>query len=45
MNPKVYVVDTNVILQNMQNIFNISDNGTNIVVFHRLSETHNKSFV
>ena len=32
MNPKVYVVDTNVILQNMQNIFNISDNGTNIVV-------------
>lgn len=32
MSKKVYVVDTNVILQNMQNIFNISDNGTNIVV-------------
>ncbi|MEA1914714.1 MAG: PhoH family protein [Campylobacterota bacterium] len=32
MGKKVYVVDTNVILQNMQNIFNIADNGTNIVV-------------
>ncbi|MEA3290471.1 MAG: PhoH family protein [Campylobacterota bacterium] len=29
---KVYVVDTNVILQNIQNIFNLSDNGTNIIV-------------
>ncbi len=32
MGKKIYVVDTNVILQNMQNIYNISDNGTNIVV-------------
>jgi PhoH-like ATPase len=32
MGKKVYVVDTNVILQNIQNIYNISDNGTNIVV-------------
>jgi len=32
MGKKIYVVDTNVILQNIQNIFNISDNGTNIVV-------------
>ncbi len=32
MSKKVYVVDTNVILQNIQNIFNISDGGTNIVV-------------
>ncbi|MEA3512260.1 MAG: PhoH family protein [Campylobacterota bacterium] len=32
MGKKIYVVDTNVILQNMQNLFNISDNGTNIVV-------------
>lgn len=32
MSKKVYVVDTNVILQNIQNIFNISDNGSNIVV-------------
>ena len=32
MGKKIYVVDTNVILQNVQNIFNISDNGTNIVV-------------
>ncbi len=32
MSKKVYVVDTNVVLQNMQNIFNISDNGTNVVV-------------
>jgi len=32
MGKKIYVVDTNVILQNMQNLFNISDHGTNIVV-------------
>jgi len=32
MGKKIYVVDTNVILQNLQNLFNISDNGTNIVV-------------
>lgn len=32
MGKKVYVIDTNVILQNLQNIFNVSDNGTNIVV-------------
>ena len=32
MGKKIYVVDTNVILQNMQNIYNIADNGTNIVV-------------
>ena len=32
MGRKIYVVDTNVLLQNIQNIFNISDNGTNIVV-------------
>jgi PhoH-like ATPase len=29
---KVYVIDTNIILQNLQNIKNISDNGSNIVV-------------
>lgn len=29
---KVYVIDTNVILQNIRNIYNISDNGTNIIV-------------
>ena len=28
---KVYVLDTNVILQNIQNIYNLSDNGTNII--------------
>lgn len=32
MADKVYVVDTNIILQNMQNIKNLSDNGKNIVV-------------
>ncbi len=32
MSKKVYVVDTNVILQNIQNIYNISDNGENIIV-------------
>ncbi len=32
MGKKIYVVDTNVILQNIQNIYNIADNGTNIVV-------------
>ena len=36
MAQKVYVIDTNIILQNIQNIFNLSDNGTNIVV---VSET------
>ncbi|MDP2894686.1 MAG: PIN domain-containing protein, partial [Sulfurimonas sp.] len=29
---KVYVLDTNIILQNLQNIKNLSDNGSNIVV-------------
>lgn len=29
---KVFVIDTNIILQNIQNIANLSDNGTNIVV-------------
>ncbi len=29
---KVYVIDTNVVLQNIQNVFNLSDNGSNIVV-------------
>jgi PhoH-like ATPase len=29
---KIYVVDTNIILQNMQNLYNLSDNATNIVV-------------
>ncbi len=32
MGKKIYVVDTNVILQNMQNLYNIADNGTNVVV-------------
>ena len=32
MKEKVYVLDTNVILQNIQNVFNLSDDGTNIVV-------------
>ncbi len=32
MGKKIYVVDTNVILQNMQNLYNIADNGTNIIV-------------
>jgi PhoH-like ATPase len=29
---KVYVLDTNIILQNLQNIKKLSDNGTNIIV-------------
>ncbi len=29
---KVYVLDTNIILQNLQNIKNLSDNGSNIIV-------------
>ena len=32
MSHKVYVIDTNVILQNIQNIFKVADNGTNMVV-------------
>lgn len=32
MAEKVYVVDTNIILQNLQNLKNLSDNGKNIVV-------------
>ncbi len=32
MSPKVYVLDTNIILQNIRNISEISDNGSNIVV-------------
>ena len=32
MKEKVYVLDTNIILQNIQNLKKISDNGTNIIV-------------
>lgn len=32
MSDKVYVVDTNIILQNIQNVKNLSENGKNIVV-------------
>ncbi|MGM0624106.1 MAG: PhoH family protein [Campylobacterota bacterium] len=32
MTQKVYVLDTNIILQNIQNIQNLSDNGSNILV-------------
>jgi len=32
MKEKVYVIDTNIILQNIQNLKKISDNGTNILV-------------
>lgn len=32
MAQKVYVVDTNIILQNIQNLQKLSDNGTNIIV-------------
>lgn len=32
MKEKVYVIDTNIILQNMQNLYRVSDNGTNILV-------------
>jgi len=32
MKEKVYVIDTNIILQNIQNLTKISDNGTNIIV-------------
>jgi PhoH-like ATPase len=32
MGKKVYVIDTNVILQNINNIYNLSDEGTNIIV-------------
>lgn len=32
MTQKVYVLDTNIILQNIQNIKNLSDSGTNILV-------------
>jgi len=32
MKRKIYVIDTNIILQNIQNIINLSDNGSNIVV-------------
>ena len=32
MKEKVYVIDTNIILQNIQNLKKISDNGTNIIV-------------
>ena len=32
MKRKIYVIDTNIILQNIQNIVNLSDNGSNIVV-------------
>ena len=32
MKEKAYVIDTNIILQNIQNLKKISDNGTNIIV-------------
>lgn len=32
MKEKIYVVDTNIILQNLQNLYNISDNKTNTIV-------------
>ncbi len=32
MKQKIYVIDTNIILQNINNIVNLSDKGTNIVV-------------
>ncbi len=32
MKEKVYVIDTNIILQNIQNLKKISDNGTNTIV-------------
>lgn len=32
MKEKTYVVDTNIILQNVQNLYNISDNKTNTIV-------------
>jgi len=32
-NAKVYVVDTNVVLNDIQNIVKLSDNGNNIIVF------------
>ena len=31
MKEKIYVIDTNIILQNIQNLYRISDNGTNIL--------------
>jgi len=32
MHNKIYITDTNIILQNIQNIYNLSDNGSNLVV-------------
>ncbi len=32
MKEKIYVVDTNIILQNLQNLYKISDNGSNVLV-------------
>jgi PhoH-like ATPase len=32
MKEKVYVIDTNIILQNLQNLYRVSDNGTNTLV-------------
>ena len=32
MKEKIYVVDTNIILQNIQNLYKISDNGSNVIV-------------
>jgi PhoH-like ATPase len=32
MADKIYVIDTNIILQNLQNVFNLSEEGKNIVV-------------
>ncbi|ADG92962.1 PhoH family protein [Arcobacter nitrofigilis DSM 7299] len=32
MKEKIYVVDTNIILQNLQNLYKVSDNGSNVIV-------------
>jgi PhoH-like ATPase len=32
MKEKVYVIDTNIILQDLQNLYNVSDNKTNTIV-------------
>ena len=32
MKEKIYVLDTNIILQNLQNLYRVSDNGTNVIV-------------
>lgn len=32
MKEKIYVVDTNIILQNLQNLYKVGDNGSNVIV-------------